>query len=290
MIVTALVLLAACDVPPEETPIPDTPTLVIIPASRTVAPVPPTVVTLVGGNVGDRNFTPGAGEVSAADPAVTITPTPAPTQAAIPMQFATDDGLVIAATFYAARNRPAPTVLLLHVYGGNKESWQPFAAQLQAAGSNAVAIDLRGHGETGGKMDWTKAPADVSSVLRRLITLPGVDPQRISVVGANIGANLALAGCGELRNCKTAIMLSPALEYQGINASDLFKRYGSRSVLIVASRDDTPSGSDSIALDNQAQGDHRLQLYEGKAHGLALFTAHPDLAGLIIQWLASRNN
>jgi pimeloyl-ACP methyl ester carboxylesterase len=290
-IVLALILtLAACDIPPEDTPEPpSTPTLVIIAASRTVVPVPPTVVTLVGGNIGDDKFTPGAGQLSPSNPEVTITPTPAATEVALPLQFSTDDGLVIAGTLFAASRRPAPTVLLLHALGSNKESWVQFALQLQTAGYNALAIDLRGFGATGGKIDWNKVPGDVNTVLTRLVTLPGVDPQRISIVGADIGANVALGACTELTGCRTVVLLSPGLDYQGVKAADALMRYGRRSALIVASRADTPSGTDSVALDKVAQGDHKLQLYEGKAHGTALLSAQPDLPKLIIQWLGSRN-
>ncbi len=289
LVLVVVVVAAGCDVPPEDTPAPSTPTLVIIPASATVAPVPPTVVTLTGANIGDQNFTPGAGELSQANPEVTITPTPAATEVTVPLQFSTDDGLVIAATFYAASHRPAPTVLLLPMLGSNKEAWVTFALQLQTAGFNALALDLRGYGATGGKSDWTKAPGDLKTVLARLVTLSGVDPQRISIVGADIGANLALGACAEFPGCKTVALLSPAMDYQGIKAVDALARYGRRSALIVASRDDTPSAAASVALDKLAQGDHKLQLYEGKAHGTALLSTQPDLPKLIIQWLSSRN-
>jgi pimeloyl-ACP methyl ester carboxylesterase len=290
LVVIALALaIGGCDVP-SETDVPPTETLVIIAASRTVAPVPPTIVTLQGANIGDENFTPGAPLVNDANPAVTLTPTPAPTMAAIPLQFTADDGLIIAGTFVVAPTKPSPTVLLLHMPGGNRESWRAFASQLQAAGYNALAIDLRGHGETGGKVNWAKAPGDIKSVLERLATLPGVDPRRINVVGADGGANLALTACADFPNCRSVVMLSPAADFQGIKATDEMARYGRRPVLIVASKGDAPSGADSIALDKAAQGDHQLQLYEGKAHGTALLGAQTTLPALIVQWLASRNS
>ena len=96
-----------------------------------------------GGNVDANKFTPGALPVSTGNAEIPVTHTPAPTEAAIPMTFVMPDGLIIAATYYNASSRTVGTVLLLHMLGSNKESWRSFAAQLQPAGYNALAVDLR---------------------------------------------------------------------------------------------------------------------------------------------------
>jgi pimeloyl-ACP methyl ester carboxylesterase len=289
MALVTLLAVVGCDtdVPPEPTL---TPTLVIVPASPTVAPVAPSIPTTEGGNVNQLDFTPRAPELSSGNPGelpVTVTPTPAPTESTLPVQFAAPDGLVIASTLYPAPSRPAPTVLLLHMAGSNRSAWNPLAQQLQATGFNVVAIDLRGHGDTGGTVDWPKAQQDIGAVLTRLNTLPGVDRQRISIVGANIGANLALNACAVTPNCKAAVLLSPALDYQGIKTAEAMARYGKRPILIVANRNDSPSSTDSTTLDKLAQGDHKLQLYDGSAHGTALLSAHADLLVLTVEWLAT---
>ncbi len=273
----------------DATPVPPTPTIIIVPASPTVAPVAPTPTVAEGQDFSAMEFTPGAPPVSIDNPAVTVTPTPAPTQAAFPVEFVADDGLVIAGTYYPGPARPAPTALLIHMRSSTREAWQPVASALQKAGYNVLAIDLRGHGDTGGTINWTLAPQDVKTVLARLSALPGVDPQRIAVVGADIGANLALGACADLPGCKTAVLLSPGLDIEGIQTTDAMKRFGTRPVLIIASRSDTPSVSDSVTLAKLAQGEEQLQLYDGKAHGTALFSAQPGLAALIVQWLGGRN-
>jgi esterase/lipase len=288
-VLAVLLAVVGCDtdLPPEPTL---TPTLVIVPASPTVAPVVPSIPTTEGGNVNQLDFTPRAPELSGGNPGglpTTVTPTPAPTESTLPVQFAAPDGLVIASTLYPAPSRPAPTVLLLHMAGSNRTAWNPLAQQLQATGFNVVAIDLRGHGDTGGAIDWPKAQQDIGAVLTRLNTLPGVDRQRLLIVGANIGANLGLNVCAVTLNCKSVVLLSPALDYQGIKTADAMSRYAKRPILIVASRSDSPSGAESAALDKLAQGEHKLQLYDGSAHGTALLAAHPDLLVLIVEWLVA---
>lgn len=273
--------IAGCDTPP--TPEPTlTPTFVVIPASPTVNPLPPTPNTNVINNADTHEFTPAAQPIS---PNGTSTSTPVAIQTNISLHFITSEGLNLVGTFYVVARNPAPTVLLLHMLGGNKESWQPFAKQLQAAGYNVLAIDLRGYGATGGQPDWTKAPQDVNTILNQLADLPGVDPKRISVIGANSGANVGLNACAKSAVCKTLILLSPALDYQGLKTSDAMTTFGAHPVLIVASHDDQPSGLDSAQLDKLATGDHRLIEYDGAVHGIPLLSARTDLVGIIVQWL-----
>src|SRR5512140_3900014 len=79
-------------------------------------------------------------------------PTSLPSQ---DVQFKMPDGLVIKGTFYpSSASDPAPAVLLLHQYGGNRRQWDPFTNALTAKGYNVLAIDQRGFGETGGNIDW----------------------------------------------------------------------------------------------------------------------------------------
>jgi acetyl esterase/lipase len=173
--------------------------------------------------------------------------------------------------------------------GSDKEAWGLFAVQLQQAGYNVLAVDLRGTGATGGKIDWGKATQDVGIVLNRLRTLPGVDRRRLGVVGAGIGANLALAACADIPDCKYVVLISPRLDDSGVKTADAITRYGNRALFMVASRGDVPGGADSIALDKLAQGDHKLQLVEGTARGMALLSTQSGLAGTIIEWMKAHN-
>jgi acetyl esterase/lipase len=265
----------------EPTPTPSA-TPPILAASATIVPRLPTAVVLIDG--ADPNI---VGFTPAAVPAVngaTITPTPLPTQASLDLQFTTADGLLISATYAGAAQRPAPTVILLHMYGSNKEAWGTLPAQLQAAGYNAIAIDLRGHGATGGVQEWAKAQQDVVRVMQQVASLPGVRTEQISLIGASIGANLAVNACATLGTCRTLVLLSPGLDYLGVTTADSMARL-SRPVLIIASQDDAPSNSDSARLNGLGDGERRLLLNAGQAHGTVLLTTQPTLGETIIQWL-----
>src|SRR5262249_42543257 len=141
--------------------------------------------------------------------------------------------------------------------------------------------------ETSGKVAWNKAPGDIVEVLGQISNLPGIDSTRTSVIGADIGANLAIRGCADWKACKSVVMISPALNYFGVLALEPLSPYGTAPVLIVPNQYHKPSGTYSLMLDKSAKGNHTLQLYTGNAHGTSLFGAQPDLAKLIIQWLAA---
>jgi pimeloyl-ACP methyl ester carboxylesterase len=287
--IVLLVFVASCDIP-EDTPGPPTETpYTSVPPSKTTSPIMPTAFNPESGNLNSQEFTPRAPSASDASLSLTVTPTPAPTEANIPVQFPIGDGLVIVGSYYGASIRPAPAILLIHALGSNKEAWRLFATELQLAGNNVLAIDLRGTGETGGSVDWFKAAQDIPSVLDRLHNLPGVDPSRVSIVGVDIGGSVALTACTATPLCKSVVLISPSLENQGLSISDTIVQYGNRPLLIAASQGDKASSADSSTLDKLAKGTHSLQLYDGTAHGMALLSAQSDLPGIIIEWLKVHN-
>ncbi|MDG6223913.1 MAG: hypothetical protein QCI82_00190 [Candidatus Thermoplasmatota archaeon] len=62
--------------------------------------------------------------------------------------FSSSDGAIINGTFYGTYFSGAPTVYLFHDIGQDRSVWDDHARYLQEKGFNAVAVDLRGHGES----------------------------------------------------------------------------------------------------------------------------------------------
>src|SRR6516165_8180407 len=62
------------------------------------------------------------------------------------------DGTTLKATFFATEMR-GPGVLLFHQSNRTRKSWDDVARQMANAGINTLTVDMRGHGETGGKYD-----------------------------------------------------------------------------------------------------------------------------------------
>ena len=110
----------------------------------------------------------------------------------------TDDGISLAATWYESGARSAPAVILLHMLHKSRLDWESVATRLAAEGIGALAIDLRGHGESSGSLQEGEAPdysalvRDVAAARRYLSSRPDVLQSRVGIAGASMGANLAV--------------------------------------------------------------------------------------------------
>jgi pimeloyl-ACP methyl ester carboxylesterase len=258
-------------------------------ATTNLAFVLPTQI--VGGNIGANNFVPGAvPTVSGGLASATITPTPAPTQPSLPL-FVQSGGLTLMGRYYPAVRHPATAALLLHGDGESKEGWGDLAALLQQAGYSALAIDLRGFGETGGVVDWTQAPGDSTLTLSYIHSLPGIDSAHSIAIGDGVGATLALTACAADSACQAAVLISPQLTIHGLSAQTafaLFTQSNKRALLILVASD-SPNANDANTLNGvfAGTGIHQVLRYPGDATGMALLAAHPESLKAIVDWLTS---
>jgi dienelactone hydrolase len=199
------------------------------------------------------------------------------------------EGLPLQATLYTpGRSGPLPGVVLLHMLGSDRQVWDDngIANTLVENGYAVLAVDMRGHGETGNSIDWQLAPEDLQRAWEHFTSLDTVDPQRTAIVGASIGANLALLTSAEQPAIRTVILLSPGLDYRGVATEGPLEMYGARPILIVASEEDTYAADSSRTMAGLAEGESRLEMYNGAGHGTRMFSAQPELSGLILTWLA----
>jgi flavin reductase (DIM6/NTAB) family NADH-FMN oxidoreductase RutF/pimeloyl-ACP methyl ester carboxylesterase len=104
------------------------------------------------------------------------------------LSFTGFGGLSLVADSYG--DADAPTILMLHGGGQTRRSWRAAAKALSAAGRHVIALDLRGHGDSGwaadGRYDLEAYAEDIRAVLKQL-------PTRPIIVGASIGGLSALA-------------------------------------------------------------------------------------------------
>ncbi|MBE2223827.1 MAG: alpha/beta fold hydrolase [Anaerolineae bacterium] len=232
--------------------------------------------------------------------APTIAPTPEPVETEEPVILGeivsedivveAADGLELAATFYAADGlENAPAILLLHMLGSNRTIWETVGLvdELTAKGYAVLALDMRGHGETGNAQDWVLAEDDIQRVWHYFVDRPEVDAGRTAVIGASIGSNMALIAAANEPTMRTAILLSPGLVYRGVSTEDRMPDYGERPLLIVASEDDYYSEDSAHKLAETAVGETQVQIYEKAGHGTDMFEPQPDLTPLILDWLAT---
>ena len=169
------------------------------------------------------------------------------------MELTTKDNKRIAADYYPAED-PRGWVVYLHMMPATKESWRSLASYLAKNGYEGIAIDLRGHGASDGGPDGyeefsdAEHQASIKDLEAALTYLEGVgaSPKRVALIGASIGANLALKWLAEHGEYTCATLLSAGLNYRGIRAEPLARelRRGQRVLLVAGRDDDRASGKD----------------------------------------------
>ncbi|MEK6962966.1 MAG: alpha/beta fold hydrolase [Nanoarchaeota archaeon] len=200
----------------------------------------------------------------------------------------TTDHVILTGTLYSTSGNKA--VILLHMLGKNRQSWEGFANALHQLGYNVLAIDLRGHGESilknNGRIqfsafsnqDYMDMTYDVAAAVHYFKN------KVVYIAGASIGANLALKYAAQDPSIQKIILLSPGLGYHGVNVEQDNMKYTGK-MLIVTSKDDAYSAESSSILNRKSPGEVKLKIYEAAGHGNSMFTAQPELTGLLIDWM-----
>ncbi|NKQ36141.1 MAG: hypothetical protein HF973_11070 [Chloroflexi bacterium] len=271
-----LLLLAACGgSAPESDVVADTavppPPSTTIPATKTPPPLPTTapVDTAVPPTTAAK-----ATEMTATEAAATEAPAADTAASVTDVTIPGAEGLEMQATLtLPAGSPPFPGVILLHMLGSDRQVWADngFSQLLADNGYAVLALDMRGHGETGGSRDWDLAEEDLQMAWE---WFTGLD-------------EVAGEGQANIPEIKTVILLSPGLDYRGVTTDDAIAAYGNRPALIVASQEDNYAANSSETLADLAAGEAKLIMYNGAGHGTSMFGPQPDLAPELLDWLNS---
>jgi pimeloyl-ACP methyl ester carboxylesterase len=196
------------------------------------------------------------------------------------------DGLTLVGTWMQV-SAESPTVILLHQLYSSRQGWSPIVEALTANGYNVLAVDLRGYGQTRGRIHWPKALLDVAD-WAAWVRGQGVRDS-ISMLGSSMGSVLAIAACGADAACKTAIAISPGWDYYGIGVRlPLTEQFGARQALVIYSeRDRYPRQGVPRMLEAAPQVVTTLS-YPGNAHGMDMIRQTSDTSlPAILEWLGA---
>lgn len=214
------------------------------------------------------------------------------------VQFQTKDGVTIIGAYWPHEGADV-VVLLLHMMPSTKESWAPFAQVLNQYGYAVLAPDLRGHGES---VESTESPLpldyqkfidaqhqaskeDVDAAIN-FLRERGFADNRIALVGASIGGNLAIDYLSRNANIRTVAALSPGLDYRGVTTEEAVKNLGPAQSLFIAVAEGDQYAAQSVAiLDRFVTRKKEVKTFKGADHGTNLFSSNPSLAGDIVTWL-----
>lgn len=198
----------------------------------------------------------------------------------------TSDGVQIVGSYVLPEDDIAGAALLLHMMPSTKESFVGMQQDLSLRGIASLAIDLRGHGESlrqNGMPDLLDyrlfsdqqhqaSILDAKSALDYLLHLATVIPDHAVLIGASIGANIALQLLTEQHAVPHAVLLSPGINYRGIETLPLIKKIGPKqTVTLVATPGDTDSYASIQRLHAELPSRTEIIETKGSAHGTDMF-------------------
>ena len=208
------------------------------------------------------------------------------------------DGTKLKANYFAAA-KSGPGVLLLHQCNRQRKVWDDLAQQLAAAGINVLTLDYRGFGESGGepfdklppeRMEQIQAEkwaGDFDTAFQYLVSQSGVRRDMIGVGGASCGVNNSIQTARRHPEVKSLVLLSGNTDLNGRE----FLRHSANVPVFFSVADDDEFPPTVLAIEwlYSLTSDTRKRLvhYATGGHGADMFTVHPELPGMIVDWYVS---
>lgn len=249
-----------------------------------------TLLIACGGNGDDDGASNGdtsSSPVAEASPQPTVAedkPTEEPASAGVtdePVRFETSDGITIAGHLYSAGGPKQKVVVLTHELPRDQTAWTDFANQLAAAGIDALTLDFRGYGETGGEHDVSKIDLDLEAAARFIASR---DYAQVYLFGASMGGTAAIKVASRLDLAGLVTISSPHM-IMGLDASSDVANVTEPKLFVAGSGDAngayvaviegfmglTPDPKQSIIYEESAHGTDLLATSSGAALSEALF-------------------
>ena len=187
------------------------------------------------------------------------------------VSYNASDNTILVARYYPSEADKG--LVMIHMAAKSKSSYEDYAARLQED-YKVIVPDLRGHGDSQGEYtglsnhDFRDMTLDIGASAKFLVT-EGVDRANISIVGASVGANLALVYAKD-HPVDRLILLSPTTRSRGIDISNT--RYDEPLLIQVGHYDGFSSISvDEIEINLQKA---TVKEYDSSAHGTDLLNYH----------------
>jgi len=209
------------------------------------------------------------------------------------VDIAAPDGIKLRATSFAAA-KPGPAVLLLHMCNTARKSWEPVARELSEKGINALTIDNRGFGESGGpkfegappevdKKLQEKWPGDFDAAYQFLLSQPGVDKSHTGAGGGSCGVDNAIKLAERHPDVKVLVLLSGSTDAAGMN---LISQKTELPIFTAAAADDEYNSATLPLMQwfSQISGSPRTKFegFQNGGHGTEIFGPHPELVHHIV--------
>jgi dienelactone hydrolase len=204
--------------------------------------------------------------------------------------FAARDGVQVSAVLHVPDKTPAPAVVLLPMLGRTHRDWDGAAARFVEAGIAVLAVDFRqvaiadSDAAEGVGPRYTALVLDAEAARAYLSARPEVNPARIGMAGASIGANVAVLAASNDPSVRSLALLSVSLDYRGLKLEQALKKFASRPALLVASSEDPFALRSARQAVTMGDGARELRVLSGAGHGAMMLAREPDLATALVDW------
>lgn len=217
------------------------------------------------------------------------------------------DAVQIVGDFYPPPSDGAgkpPVVILLHMYKADRSTYAPLIPALNRRGIAALAIDLRGHGESIQPTSATLAERieqrerkvfqdmkfDVQAAYTWLAEQDRVDLTRFGLVGASVGCTVAFKYASEDCSVDAIVALSPGIKYMKLRSVPDIKKIEGRDILLISPEEEIKNAqalkkANESAVIKTVTG---TTAEGGNIHGTRMFGNVEGIENFIAGYLYSR--
>lgn len=180
-----------------------------------------------------------------------------------------------------------PGVVVVHGFAGSALLMRTWSLALARAGFAVAAPDLAGQGRSTAPLgEVADLAADVARARTVLVAQPGVDPERIGMLGHSLGTGAVLAAVDAGVPARGVVLVSPTDgPVEGRSPSDLLLMAGALEPRFVANARDLlerAGGAGGVAGDGDAR---ELAIVPGVEHVSILFA--PEAHRTSVAWLGA---
>ena len=221
------------------------------------------------------------------------------------IELETKDGFLLVGDLYFAPQRkpPRPLIILLHSFGSRGSDWGNLSENLRVKNFNVLTLDTRGHGRSVymknlklksrinfTKDDWAKTPIDVVSSIDYIKkNYPQINANEVYIVGADLGANMAVLAA-TLMKVKPVkmVLVSPYVSFKNLDIALVVPRLTSVPMMVIASKADKYSYSQSDIIYRLIHSPKVLKLYDQGGSGNLLLKRNPSSYDEIIKYISDK--